>query len=194
MIQSKTPRTRRAMLLGLAACTAATASLAAPALADDPAASIAKKRRVLASLAPAKSRTIRLKPIASEMPRTVVTAVASDPRGEFVAVAGDDNAIRILDATSMRVAKTLNSHRDLIRTLAFDREGQKLVSAGNDGQLIVWDRDANFKIHQRMQGTPALTCVRFSPDGKEMAAVGFDSTVYLIGPKTRAHETATARF
>ena len=32
--------------------------------------------------------------------------------------------------------------------------------------MIVWDRDESFRVLQRMQGTPALACVRFSPDGK----------------------------
>ena len=36
-----------------------------------------------------------------------------------------------------------------------------------------------------MTDTPAIACVRFSPDGTEMAAVGFDNAVYLIGGKDR---------
>ena len=130
---------------------------------------------------PVASRSVQLAPVVSQLARTVITAVSADPRGQLVAVAGDDHAIRILDATSLRTVKTLEGHRDLIRTLAFDRQGEKLVSAGNDGQLIVWDRDGNFRILQRMSGTPAIACVRFSPAGNEMAAVGFDRKVYLIG-------------
>ncbi len=168
--------TRRTMLLALTAT-----GLGSPMLADEPKTSLATKQRLLSSFMPPPSKTIRLRTIAAEFPRTVVTAIDADPMGQYVAVAGDDHAIRILDAETMRVAKTLTGHRDLIRTLAFDSAGEKLVSAGNDGQLIVWDRQANFSVLQRMQGTPALACVRFAPEGNEMAAAGFHNEVYVIG-------------
>lgn len=130
------------------------------------------------------NKTVRLAPVNKDFARTVVSAIATDPRSEIVAVAGDDNAIRILNASTMRVVKTLTAHTDLIRTLDFDPEGKRLVSAGNDGQLILWDRDQDFKIKQRMRGTPALARVAFSPEGNEMAAVGFGSQIYLIGHNT----------
>ena len=133
---------------------------------------------------PVQPRLIRLKPVHAHVERTVVTAIAMDPRGRFVAAAGDDHAIRILSAETLAVVETLHGHRDLVRTLAFDPRGQRLASAGNDGQLILWDRDNSFRIAQRMQQTPALACVRFSPSGNELAAVGFDDQVFLIGTES----------
>tara|TARA_R110002049_G_scaffold2750_2_gene21365 strand:+ start:62519 stop:63610 length:1092 start_codon:yes stop_codon:yes gene_type:complete len=138
-----------------------------------------------AETTPVKCRAVRLQPTTAELDRTVVTAVAADPQGEFVAVAGDDHAIRILRTETMSVVQVLRGHRDMIRTLTFDPRGKKLVSAGNDGQLIVWNRDDSFRIIQRMSDTPALVCVRFAADGTEMAAVGFDNAVYIIGGKNR---------
>ena len=171
---------RRTILVGIA-----MSCLPLPnSFADEPETQLAK-RNSIQNIKPIASRTIRLDPVTARLPRAVVTAIASDPRGELIAVSGDDHAIRVLDSSTMRVVKTVNGHRDLIRTLAFDRDGSRLVSAGNDGQLIVWDRDKNFKVLQSMQGTPALTCVRFSPSGDEMAAVGFDNAVYMIGQRTR---------
>ncbi len=182
--RSVQPGSRRSWLL-TAAATALTAPLGGSLFcgsltAGEPTVSVDVKQALLRGVTPVKSRTIRLRPVTAELPRAVVTAIASDPRGKYVAVAGDDHAIRILDPDTMRVVKTLTSHRDLIRTLAFDPEGNRLVSAGNDGQLIVWNRDRDFKISQRMQGTPALACVRFAPDGNELAAVGFDNKVFIV--------------
>ncbi|TWU23989.1 WD domain, G-beta repeat [Novipirellula galeiformis] len=127
------------------------------------------------------TRTIRLEPIGDRTSSPVVTAIAADPRGEFLAAAGDDFGIRILEVSTLQVLYTLKGHRDLIRTLSFDPRGDSLVSAGNDGQLIVWDRKRRFEMGQQMQGTPALACVRFSPNGGEMAAVGFDAKVFIMG-------------
>jgi WD40 repeat protein len=114
-------------------------------------------------------------------PPAVVTAIAIDPRGQFVAAAGDDFKIQILEISNLHPVATLAGHRDVIRSLAFDPAGNRLASAGNDGQLILWQRDQTFRIEQQMQGTPALACVRFSADGNEIAAVGFASEVFLIG-------------
>jgi len=178
---------RRMIAMAVSTSLAAAGSLGGlgSTLAQEPALTIAHKRDLLASVMPIASRTIRLKPISVDFPRTVVTAIASDPRGQILAVSGDDNAIRIVDMSTMNVMHTLEMHRDLIRTLAFSPDGRKLVSAGNDGQLIVWSRDHGFKVQQEMQGSPALACVTFSPDGQQMAAVGFDNTVYMIGQSGR---------
>ena len=128
---------------------------------------------------PPTSRSIQLTEQPTKAP--VITAIAVDPRGELVAVAGDDHLIRVLSTSTLTRVRSLTGHRDWIRTLAFDPGGNRLASAGNDGQLILWDRDRSFQLQQRMAGTPSLTSVRFSPEGDEIAAVGFTSDVYLIG-------------
>ncbi|MGB7325249.1 MAG: WD40 repeat domain-containing protein [Rubripirellula sp.] len=132
---------------------------------------------------PVQSRVYRLE--GETNAPVVVTAIASDPRGRWLAVSGDDHIIRILDTSTLTVAHQLTGHRDVIRTLVFDPAGDKLVSAGNDGQLIVWNCNDRFAIKQKMSGTPALACVRFAPSGREMAAVGFDNEIYLIGHPDR---------
>lgn len=132
---------------------------------------------------PVQSRSFRLTGDTDQP--VVVTAIAADPRGEFLAAAGDDHVIRILRSSNFTIEKSLSGHRDVIRTLAFAPDGSKLVSAGNDGQLIVWDRSESFTVIQRMKGVPALARVRFSPDGSEMAAVGFDSEVFIISHRDR---------
>lgn len=172
-------------LVRLLACGVAMSTLACgkPLRAQEATSSmnLAAKRKVFSSVMPIASRTVRLKPIVADLPRAVVTAIAADPRGQLLAVSGDDHAIRIVDMSTMNILETLEAHRDLVRTLAFSPNGSKLVSAGNDGQVIVWSRDRAFAIAQRMQGSPALACVTFAPDGRQMAAVGFDNTVYMIG-------------
>lgn len=131
-------------------------------------------------------KTIRLKPVTASFEGTVIQAIAADPRGKLIAVAGDDHSIRIMDITTLAVLQRLNGHSDMIQTVQFDPSGNRLASAGNDGQLLVWDRNADFKLSQRIRNAPSLASVRFSPDGKEIAAVGFDNQVYLIGTSRQA--------
>jgi WD40 repeat protein len=136
---------------------------------------------------PAACHAVRLQGTITDMDRAVVTAISAAPTGDRLAVAGDDYAIRIFDASNLRIRTTLRGHRDLIRTVAFAPDGRRLASAGNDGQLIIWECADSIRMVQRIEGTPALRCVRFSPRGDEVAAVGFDRSVYLIGK--RASET-----
>lgn len=163
---------RRRWLLGAAAGTAALSRVVA-----DPPATPSGHRLALSSL-PIPSRTIELD--SPGKARTVVTAIAADPRGELLAAAGDDHSIRILRTMDLSTVLTLGGHRDVIRTVTFDPTGSKLVSAGNDGQLNVWDRDQSFHLQQTMHDTPALARVKFAPDGLQLAAVGFDYQVFII--------------
>jgi len=138
---------------------------------------------------PIACRVIRLLPMSAELDGTVVTAIATDRQGDWVAVAGDDRVIRILRVETMTLHSRLEGHRDLIRTIEFCPDGKKLVSAGNDGQLIIWDAENSFQILQRMTGTPAIACARFSPDGSEIAAAGFNNRVFIIGPQGQSRPT-----
>lgn len=168
--------TRRRWLLTATAGVISSAPVAGESPGNPP--------RIASASLPLHSRAIHLD--TPQQTRAVITAIAADPRGELVAVAGDDHTIRILRVSTLALLETLHGHRDIIRTLAFDADGSRLASAGNDGQLILWNRDNSFRIVQKMGGTPALACVRFSPSGKEMAAVGFDNQVFLIGHSSRS--------
>ena len=144
-------------------------------LAQDPETEKIASRPVIGT--PVTCRTI---PLGQAGIRRVVTAIAADPRGEFLAAAGDDYKIRILRTSDLKVVRTLVEHGDLVRTLAFDPAGKQLVSAGNDGRLILWDRNEGFRFIREVAGSPALAEVTFAPDGSGIAAVGFDREVFLL--------------
>jgi len=157
---------------GLLAVSAAGLRLAAQEPSDSKIAS----RPVIGK--PVTCRTI---PLGQAGIRRVVTAIAADPRGEFLAAAGDDYKIRILRTADLKVVRTLVEHGDIVRTLDFDPTGKQLVSAGNDGRLILWNRDEAFRFIREVAGSPALAEVTFAPDGSGLAAVGFESEVFLLG-------------
>lgn len=110
----------------------------------------------------------------------VVTAMALDPRGEFLAVACDDCSIRLLDTDDLSERQQLIGHRDLVRSLSFRPDGLFLASAGNDGRLTRWDRNRNWQIDEQVDDLPSIFCVRYSPCGQQLAAVGFDPQLMLF--------------
>ncbi|WP_164101247.1 WD40 repeat domain-containing protein [Candidatus Laterigemmans baculatus] len=139
--------------------------------------------------APYDAASIRLRPVGNNTYPPVVTALAIDPRGELLAASGDDHIIRILARPSLKTLKELALHEDWVQTLDFSDDGSTLVSAGNDGQVILWDRDKNWETRQRITGAPAIRSVQFSPDGSQVAAVGFQPQLFLMGIGNAARPT-----
>lgn len=103
----------------------------------------------------------------------VVTALAVDPRQQQIAIGCDDGSIRLIRPESFEPLGVLDRHRDLVRTLDFCSEGDRLVSAGNDGQLLIWSTAGSGAAPRRIPVDLAISHVRFAPGGEEITAVGF---------------------
>lgn len=125
--------------------------------------------------------TMRLEPLHVGQDAPVVTAIATDPRGELIAVAGDDHAIRILSVGDWKLIKVLDLHVDWVRDLQFSPDGTLLASVAQDGKLLFWERGAQWRSVEGLGDGPALAAVRFSPRGDLVATVGFAPEVFLVG-------------
>jgi len=130
------------------------------------------------------ARTIRLAPIDAQGNPPVVTALALDPLGELLAAGGDDHTIHVLRQDDLSEVAVLEGHTDWVRSLAFRPDGSLLASTANDGRLILWKRETAWRQLQAIEGGPALSRVRFSPNGAIIGAVGFNPQLFLIGPAT----------
>jgi WD40 repeat protein len=78
-----------------------------------------------------------------------VNCVAFSAKGTWCATGGDDRAISVWDADSgKRLAHKAEAHRGPVTSLQITPEDE-LVSAGQDGQLIVWKRDGEKLVRAR---------------------------------------------
>lgn len=58
-------------------------------------------------------------------------------------------------------------------------EGRRLVSAGLDGEVVVWDAETGRPLHSRR--FPAKTlCAAFAPDGKHVGVGADQDLCYLM--------------
>jgi WD40 repeat protein len=79
----------------------------------------------------------------------------------------------------------LRGHTWKIPSVAFDRTGAFLASAGADGTVLIWDMRAGKQLvtlQPRHEGS--VTSVAFSPDGKYLASGSLDRTVKLWNTET----------
>ena len=84
--------------------------------------------------------------------RDWVRSLSFSPSGQFIASASDDDTVRLWSITEETVARQnaeesgefqllppLTGHKDVIWDVDFDRTGERIVSAGADGTMRVWD-------------------------------------------------------
>uniref|UniRef100_A0A8C3GBG8 Sperm-associated antigen 16 protein n=1 Tax=Cyclopterus lumpus TaxID=8103 RepID=A0A8C3GBG8_CYCLU len=63
--------------------------------------------------------------------------VAFSPSGKTLAVASADRLVRVVEVES-GLASSLSGHGDGVQSVAFDHEGETVMSAGSDGVINVW--------------------------------------------------------
>jgi WD40 repeat protein len=110
--------------------------------------------------------------------RAAVQAVGTRPEGS------SDIPQQVADAllaavTAAKASLPLRGHEKEVYAVAFDRTGQWLASASEDGTARVWEVETG-RLRQILRGPPqGLRTVAFSPDGSRLVAAGVDPTVWV---------------
>ncbi len=110
-----------------------------------------------------------------------VNDVAYSADGRLIASSGDDNVVKIWDASSGNLIKTLRGHGGRVRSCDFSLDGRFLVSGGHDALAKVWSLDGYREIRvlkgHLLQGhSDIVLSARFSPDGKQVVTSSRDRT------------------
>ncbi|MCP5040363.1 MAG: PQQ-binding-like beta-propeller repeat protein [bacterium] len=71
-----------------------------------------------------------------------ITALGIDRRGGRVALPLEDHDVGLIELADGTIGRRLQGHTAPVQTLVFIDEGRKLVSAGYDARVFVWDLDS----------------------------------------------------
>jgi len=120
---------------------------------------------------------IQLDSLPPQVESPVVTAVSVSPDGEFIAAAGDDHAIRIVELKSGKTTATLTGHLDWVQSVEFSPSGLQLASCGNDGTLRVWSLGTTPKLISTKSAPHALMTLSHVNEDCLFVA-GFSNYIY----------------
>lgn len=113
-----------------------------------------------------------------------VTALAMDPTHRFLAVAGDDHNVRLLDMQGGSLVWRKSGHRDWVRGAAFSPDGKTLVTIDQNGGIRIWDVANGRAVAQVQEPIRGAQAVAVDPNGSSFAVCGFGKTVRCYDMKT----------
>jgi WD40 repeat protein len=122
--------------------------------------------------------------------RDRVLGLAFSPRdGRLLASCSRDNTVRVWDTQSGReiAGSPLRGHYGPVYSAQFSPDQRRLVTAGQDGKVIVWPlvtdggaAPASIEPEKVFLGhTGAVYAAAFSPDGRHVASGGYDKRVLV---------------
>jgi WD40 repeat protein len=120
----------------------------------------------------------------------VLDVAFSPGDGRWLLTASRDRTARVWDTTTGReiADSPLRGHSWWVWSAAFSADGKQIVTAGQDGKVIVWSLDvrgAQPRIAQQkvfLGHAGPVYCAAFSPDGRQVASGGADKRVLVWEP------------
>ena len=113
------------------------------------------------------------------------------PTGDRLATTTSTGGVRLWNANT---GKKIGDSELTGNGVAFSPDGTRfaVATAGRPGNVGMWDTGTGQQLRTFVGPTQASTRVRFSPDGRRVAAGGFDGTAWVWDVGTGAAELTLA--
>ncbi|GLH07549.1 Guanine nucleotide-binding protein subunit beta-1 [Gryllus bimaculatus] len=103
------------------------------------------------------------------------------------------NNMEPIGRIQMRTRRTLRGHLAKIYAMHWGSDSRNLVSASQDGKLIVWDSYTTNKVHAiPLRSSWVMTCA-YAPSGSYVACGGLDNICSIYSLKTREGNVRVSR-
>jgi WD40 repeat protein len=96
-----------------------------------------------------------------------------------------DSTVRIWDAISGKLQRSLEGHTDWVRSVAFSFDGLRILSGSDDCIIHVWDAVSGVLLHILEGHTQGVRSVAFSSDGSRIVSGSTDGTMRIWDSYTR---------
>jgi len=108
-----------------------------------------------------------------------VESVVFSPDGKRIISGGDDNTVRVWDASTGLNLMTLRGHNHIVRSVAISPDGKRIASASDDKIIKLWDAETGAELHTLRGHRGRVRSVSFSPDGERLASSAGDGTIRI---------------
>jgi WD40 repeat protein len=126
------------------------------------------------------------KPLMSLNHPASVLCVAVSPDGTSIVSGSVDNTVRVWDASTGAVLRTLEGHTNSVTSVAFSPDGTRIVSGSCGKTVRVWDASTGAVLRTLEGHTDLAISVVFSPDGTRIVSGSSDKTVRVWDASTGA--------
>jgi WD40 repeat protein len=106
--------------------------------------------------------------------------VAWLPGGKQLATGGGDNLVHIFDpAKGDQPLKTFAGHSNDVHAVVVDSKGSTLMSAGDDGRILIWEIGTGKLLHSLPGHDKQIPALALSPDDRLLASGSRDDTIRI---------------
>jgi WD40 repeat protein/serine/threonine protein kinase len=107
--------------------------------------------------------------------RGPINSVAFSPDGKWILTGSQDHTARIWAVDTHRVLIELIGHSDSVTSAAFSGDGTRIATGSLDNTVRIWEALTGRKVCSlQSPGMTRIQCVAFSPNGKRVAAGGYE--------------------
>ncbi len=102
--------------------------------------------------------------------------VVLTPNGKTLISVGNDNSVRIWDAATGKLQKTLEGHTAWVGSVVVTPDGERIVTAGGDNVIRVWDLKTGKEVATMEGHAIAIRGLALTADGKTLVSGASDKT------------------
>ncbi|KAK0465399.1 WD40 repeat-containing protein [Desarmillaria tabescens] len=106
-----------------------------------------------------------------------ISSLKFSPDGSILASSGADRIIKLWDAYTGEILRTLSGHDQGISDIAWSPDGEFLASASDDKTIKIWSMDQGVEVKTLTGHTNFVFAVNYNPHSNLLVSGGFDETV-----------------
>jgi WD40 repeat protein len=128
-----------------------------------------------------------------------IWGLAASPDGRYFATASHDRTVKLFDAHSLELIRTIEGHTQIVWSIAFSPDSKYLASSSVNGdrevgEIKIWEVATGREVQTLEGHTRLVTCVDYHPSGRWLASSSLDGSINIWDVQERRLERQLYKF